>query len=733
MSQIRLVALALAATLLFGCIGLGQKTEKPAIDYFVSSPPAVRAGETATLSWSVSGAATVTLDGMPVSLSGTSAVMPSETKTYLLTAANAAGTSQASVQVMILPATPTPGETATPAPAATATPTPTPTPAPSATPVPTPTPLPTPAPTPPATCGNAVCDSGETNSSCCMDCGCASGFACEDGNCAAIPENASTEDLPLDVLGRLGMDIRPRPVCGDGICILGENSSTCCADCGCASGLSCFNKTTCIINFSTRFQYAFTRVMLPIFSGTAYGYDEAQDAFTGIVARKSGTALTLTLKFRDLSARESHVLSEAGPKIYFDDNNDGVSDYVATILGGGAYVWSRASGGNVYSGPTSCNASECSISFPWSTVFGAADSVRLWASHPDGHRIPSVSALELNWTSFSFVKAHASEPYIVAVLESVTVHNDGDDVGPGEVMFSLDARSGSVHRFTDYPMHNWYVLDDGDMILGGDENAVPIFAARESEMGDTLTLTMAARDNDDGVWPFGTGSDLLGALEKTFGRSTGFGVSGTDTGSSTELGVSGTTYEEQAGGVTYTYSVKRVYLPPGLNAEAKLYGIKILSSADSNTWCCEAFGNGGEFYTRMRVAAGYSGSALASTRASCPESGEVCVCNGWVKCPTYARELFGTRPQSLTIYNGAVSAPFLFLELGGWDADAPSVGDNDDSLGIVTKTWLLDETFFDWEPEMNKPKEKAIDFRETYSGVQGGRMETDIGVRIWPG
>jgi hypothetical protein len=70
----------------------------------------------------------------------------------------------------------------------------------------------------PPTCGNGICESGESPSNCSIDCGgnptCGNGI-CESGE---TPQNCS-------------IDCKSSPTCGNGICEAGESPSNCCTDC----------------------------------------------------------------------------------------------------------------------------------------------------------------------------------------------------------------------------------------------------------------------------------------------------------------------------------------------------------------------------------------------------------------------------------------------------------------------------------------------------------------------
>jgi beta propeller repeat protein len=83
---------------------------------------------------------------------------------------------------------------------------------------------------PTAYCGDDTCNSNETSSTCCKDCGCPSGKICFVNTCT-------------DFKGFKTPEIKAVSFCGDGYCSANENSSNCCIDCDCPTGMSCNNNT----------------------------------------------------------------------------------------------------------------------------------------------------------------------------------------------------------------------------------------------------------------------------------------------------------------------------------------------------------------------------------------------------------------------------------------------------------------------------------------------------------
>jgi hypothetical protein len=101
-----LSALMAITVLVCGCIylpGCTAAKNPPVITSFNASPASIDPGGSATLSWAVTGAKSVSLDNGigNVAVKGTRAVVPSAATVYVLTASNAAGSTTASTQVLV--------------------------------------------------------------------------------------------------------------------------------------------------------------------------------------------------------------------------------------------------------------------------------------------------------------------------------------------------------------------------------------------------------------------------------------------------------------------------------------------------------------------------------------------------------------------------------------------------------------------------------------------------------
>ena len=106
--RLRLALLA-ATTLLAACgeggsVGSPTAQLRPVIDSFAATPSSIEAGGSATLSWSVTGATSLSIEPGVGAVTGTTfTVRPTTTTTYTLIAGNAVGTSQATATVTIGP------------------------------------------------------------------------------------------------------------------------------------------------------------------------------------------------------------------------------------------------------------------------------------------------------------------------------------------------------------------------------------------------------------------------------------------------------------------------------------------------------------------------------------------------------------------------------------------------------------------------------------------------------
>ena len=83
--------------------------QPPVISSFMASPASVPLGASSTLSWSITGATTVSLSGVAGTVTSPTVVKPTATTTYTLTASNASGSATATTTVAVTAAPPTIG------------------------------------------------------------------------------------------------------------------------------------------------------------------------------------------------------------------------------------------------------------------------------------------------------------------------------------------------------------------------------------------------------------------------------------------------------------------------------------------------------------------------------------------------------------------------------------------------------------------------------------------------
>jgi len=93
-------------------------------------------------------------------------------------------------------------------------------------------------------CGDNACTGGESQSTCCLDCGCPAGKSCSGNVCISAGQNATTCDDGIKNQGETGMDCGGpcaacSPECGNGIIEEGENCLNCALDVKCSEGEAC--------------------------------------------------------------------------------------------------------------------------------------------------------------------------------------------------------------------------------------------------------------------------------------------------------------------------------------------------------------------------------------------------------------------------------------------------------------------------------------------------------------
>ena len=748
------------------------------IAMFEAETPVIEKGKSTVLRWNVVGASDVILEGVGnVALQGSMVVMPEKTTMYKLIAVDSDGNKTASVNVIVKEPMASEGNQSSGTlgeenndttidnegsnrHAGTLA----------------------------YVCGDGVCDDNENTTTCCYDCGCSKDYYCEENMCVpnseeggSIKENGTKSQEgnngsiqwydPHKNIVNLG-NIK-YGFCGDGICTGSETTANCCEDCGCNSVTQYCSNNTCKI-------MTVSGTLLNTVSGNGglgminlgtihmYGVDKKiysanTNHLSSVEFVKDGTKLKISLVFKSTSKLSDMVKSDQGPKIYFDTNFDGSADFVASIRKAKTYIWSKATGNNVYVGSTVCSSATCSFDMVWNSVFGSKKHVNVWLgdiAHKE--RVPVYNALRLDWSPFNISKAHANEdPYILLTIDKIKVYNDGDSIGEGEIMFFGSAKSGSKETKLGFPAKIWYELTSGTTIMAQSDERLPLFAAKESEMGDQIYFLFGADDNDDLPGLLKSFIDVLSGrvTAKLFGKiipgmsmaqkmnvlgNTAYQFAHAVSRADYIGEVHGIlekengdwkfgTWTEHKGGIGVTYTLRRVWVPRKLHAMVNLYGIRIDDSSDSNWHCCSKYTvTGGEFYSIMRVGTDFkSDGTLDSQYTRYPKHGTTCVCNNWVKCPAYDKNKFGTRPESKTIYSGEVKGPFVYIEIGNWDEDNPSIGDDDDPLGIWDYTYLMDESSFNWYISSNKPKRKDVDTMRTKHGISGGTSTIDMRTTVW--
>ncbi len=146
------------------------------------------------------------------------------------------------------------------------------------------------------------------------------------------------------------------------------------------------------------------------------------------------------------------------------------------------------------------------------------------------------------------------------------------------------------------------------------------------------------------------------------------------------------------------YVVKEINVPTvPLNVEVKMNKVKIRDRSDYLR---------GEFYMYGRVCmnidkdgfnTGISFSYPKKAFGSCVTNK---LAHGRVKVWDGDKVMKNFKILEATVRN----VPFVYVEFQGWDEDQEDKGDDDDPMGLLTRTILLDEKNFEWSIDSNIPK-----------------------------
>ncbi|MEM3556016.1 MAG: thioredoxin family protein [Candidatus Micrarchaeia archaeon] len=307
--------------------------------------------------------------------------------------------------------------------------------------------------------------------------------------------------------------------------------------------------------------------------------------------------------------------------------------------------------------------------------------------------------------------------YIVVVIDEITVHDDTDPAGAGELMLFTFAGSGDRVQKVNWPYRIWYSVDSGGKI----QKRIPVFAVKESEMGDRLAISIRAVDNDelpgwlDGFLAVATaplniltsiGETLVNTADKLVSDAelelelkvnTAFldAITGNEQiGAFTRIydknnswGVRDEQYSVRGGGMTVKYSIKKVLVPRNSKLSVKVHNVTISDTGDYFD---------GEVWLWMRASTNFGEKDLSGVVYRFPEGGtwslgdNAKIVSG--SCTPNERGECITNPIMSFESNG----PFIFLEVDAWDEDNPDIGDDHDNLGTLSFVYLYSD--FDMPP-----------------------------------
>ncbi len=298
---------------------------------------------------------------------------------------------------------------------------------------------------------------------------------------------------------------------------------------------------------------------------------------------------------------------------------------------------------------------------------------------------------------------------------------------------------------TSFPVLRWVEMNDGDEIFTDDNgkglSAFPAFASRAESVGDSKIIFMGTYVGDYDDWPSSitdkTGWLLTKLIDK--GVSSG-GIAGEIVKKLTELmyyGVAGeyksfssimrTTFDTifsffgapdlvgapsktlnavphqnfnfpaKDGGAELIYALRYVNVPTvPMHLKVKLDKIKIKDRSD---------GLRGEYYFYGRVCTNVKSDGLYGGVSFSWPAGKTGKCVTEKFAHGRKKVWDGDKvAKNVVLTEGDIRAvPFVYVELQGWEEDKENWGDDDDPMGLLTRTILLDENNFAWDVESNRP------------------------------
>jgi hypothetical protein len=334
--------------------------------------------------------------------------------------------------------------------------------------------------------------------------------------------------------------------------------------------------------------------------------------------------------------------------------------------------------------------------------------------------------------------ANAVDPkYIVVRLDEVRLLDSGDG-NEGEIQYFVMGATGNRGRDpiaiqqTSFPIENWYEGEEDGAnatFMGGNEQAVPIFAYREDQMGDELLISVGVYDDDEtsdfviaghqvlakvgvAVATYFTGPSggaavdkLSGAVQKELedgghrdhlGTYTGALRRSNGDGSTFGLprGEHSKTFERQVGKVRIKYTVRRIADRAEVKnwcATVTLDRIRIVDDSDDGTQ------GDGDVYVRARVADRfdmgeadvYGASQLNGRAIALPKNKYTVDVGTGHDFPSKNVQLYSNGCHGLPV--------FLYVEVDVFEDDSQADCSGrtcDDVLGVLplllTQAWLRD-------------------------------------------